>query len=252
MRWIVCRSKWIVCRRARGGHFGLFAVYLELSEAIGTPTLSTLAIRIITRRALRLSTFAGLIHISTSKLTPAPQTPHPRLPPPVFRSLFRPDRRGHALRARHLQPVAMPLIFACAIRTGLATRPAPLPPNGHSTTRGRHRFGGAARQAHDDRRHGDAGHLRLRDTAPEVGEGGARSGIGRERTLGAARRGVPRRATLSRSVSRGNRGPRSALPGWVEQRCSPRTLRGSALLGCRPEPPDRRLRRGKVAGRFGG
>ena len=31
--------------------------------------------------------------------------------------------------------------------------------------------GGAARRAPDGRRHGGAGHLRLRDTAPEVGEG---------------------------------------------------------------------------------
>ena len=31
--------------------------------------------------------------------------------------------------------------------------------------------GGAARRAPDDRRHGGVGHLCLRDTAPEVGEG---------------------------------------------------------------------------------
>ena len=66
-------------------------------------------------------------------------------------------------RARHPPPAATPPIFACA--------------TGPGTTRPRHAHlapvGRAARRAPDARRHGDAGHLRLRDTAPEVGEGEA-------------------------------------------------------------------------------
>ena len=90
----------------------------------------------------------------------------------------------------------MPLIFACTIRTGwrrcllhfhrAATRHARLAP-----------VGGAARRAPDAHRHGDAGHVRLRDTTLEVGEGGeSRALSGTERSRG------PRSSLQSEPVSR--------------------------------------------------
>ena len=118
---------------------------------------------------------AKVIHISTRPTHPLPQTPTPVYRHQSLYLIWGRTGGGRALRARHPQPAAMPPIFACTTGRprGCSTSDERLRPHARLAP-----VGGAARRAPDDRRHGDAGHLRLRDTAPEVGEGQqARGGV---------------------------------------------------------------------------
>ena len=159
--------------RARGGAFRRVCRNNYTPGATEAPTLSTSAIRIITRTCSarrESSTFGEVIHIIHNQTHPLPPDP----PPQFYRhhqslSLTCGEAGwGHAtgLATRDLQRRPR----SSLARPGPAgNAPAPLPPSGYSS-RSSGTVDGAARRAPDARRHGGAGRLRLRDTASKVGE----------------------------------------------------------------------------------
>ena len=194
LRWRVCRSRWRVCRRARaGGHFGGFAVITRLQALPRLPRF-----RLRRSGSSRAHAPPGESHphsaklstLYTTKLTPSPRTPHPCFTATTSLYLSLGGKPDGAT-----PPGSPPVNLQRRPRSSLArpgpagNAPAPLPPSGYSS-RSSGTVDGAARRAPDARRHGEAGRLRLRDTAPEVGEG--------QQARGGSERGPWRRARFPR------------------------------------------------------
>ena len=235
LRWLVCRSNWLVCAGWFAEETGWFADARARGVLAGLPYTRTIqgrpGRRLISTRSgsSRAPTPpAKVIHISTGTTPPSPR------PPPLYRrhqsiSLLGSDRTGRPRRrARHPSPAATPPVFACTYPDRLATR---VLLHFHRAATRHARLapvGGAARQAPDDRRHGDAGRLRLRDTAPEVGEGGAHSGLVEKADLGRRASGCPggRVRTGAQSATR----PASPAPiGHIVRRSRPPALPGAGV-----------------------
>ena len=156
--------------------------------------------------------------------SPPPPNPHPRLPPPVFISHLGPDRRGPR------SPGSPPATCCRAPDLRLhgpdwrATAAAPLRMNGYAP-RSSGTGDGAARRAPDDRRHGGARHLRLRDTAGEVGERGNLLGAGVSAAPGVAPDFPRVCAGAARCLYPDFRGSARSVSG--------RELSGGGGVGCR-------------------